>query len=402
MAEDYIVDYPLPQIYRKKVTLSINSNMESVTLIATAKFGLEAVVKRELLALGFDDLRVSEGRVTFAASLEDIPRVNLWLRCADRVLLQVGEFAAVTFDELYERTRALPWERWIPPDGRFPVNARSVRSRLQSERSSQAIVKKAVVERLAAAHGTAELPETGAGYTIQVTLRQDRALLTLDTSGDGLHKRGYRAEAGAAPLTETLAAALVLLSFWNKNRLLIDPMCGSGTILIEAAMIGRRMAPGLRRPFAAERWPAVDEAHWRAARQAAEAAIDRSGKLALFGYDIDAEAIRVAGQNAALAGVAADITFEQKALAELWIDQEHGILISNPPYGRRMAEFQEINALYITLNKMMRKKNGWSVYILTADEKFPDYFKRGRPDRVRKLFNGNIRVDYYQYYGEKR
>ncbi|MCW5847578.1 MAG: class I SAM-dependent RNA methyltransferase [Anaerolineae bacterium] len=379
--------------------------MGPVTLIATTKFGLEAVVKRELLALGFDEMRVSQGRVAFTASTDDIPRANLWLRCADRVLLQVGEFTAVTFDELYEQSRALPWEQWITPDGRFPVNARTVHSTLQSERSCQAIVKKAVAERLAAAHGVgqavAALPETGADYGIQVAIHQDRALLTLDTSGDGLHKRGYRAEAGAAPLTETLAAALVLLSFWDRDRLLIDPMCGSGTILIEASMIGRRMAPGLRRAFAAERWPAVGAAHWQAARQAAEAVIDRSGNLALFGYDIDAEAIRVAKQNAELAGVASDITFEQKALAELWIDQEYGILISNPPYGRRMAEFQEINALYITLNKMMRKKKGWSVYILTADEKFPDYFKRGRPDRVRKLFNGNIRVDYYQYYGER-
>lgn len=374
-------------------------------MIATTKFGLEAVVKRELLALGFDEMRVSQGRVAFTASTDDIPRSNLWLRCADRVLLQVGEFTAVTFDELYEQSRALPWEQWITPDGRFPVNARTVHSTLQSERSCQAIVKKAVAERLAAAHGVgqavAALPETGADYGIQVAIHQDRALLTLDTSGDGLHKRGYRAEAGAAPLTETLAAALVLLSFWDRDRLLIDPMCGSGTILIEASMIGRRMAPGLRRAFAAERWPAVGAVHWQAARQAAEAVIDRSGNLALFGYDIDAEAIRVAKQNAELAGVASDITFEQKALAELWIDQEYGILISNPPYGRRMAEFQEINALYITLNKMMRKKKGWSVYILTADEKFPDYFKRGRPDRVRKLFNGNIRVDYYQYYGER-
>ena len=380
--------------------------MVPVTLIATTKFGLEAVVKRELLALGFDEMRVSQGRVAFTASLDDVPRANLWLRCADRVLLQVGEFTAVTFDELYEQSRALPWEQWIVPDGRFPVNARTVHSTLQSERSCQAIVKKAVAERLAAAHGVGHavgaLPETGADYGIQVAIHQDRALLTLDTSGDGLHKRGYRAEAGAAPLTETLAAALVLLSFWDRDRLLIDPMCGSGTILIEAAMIGRRMAPGLRRAFAAERWPVVGEVHWQTARQAAEAAIDRSSNLALFGYDIDAEAIRVAKQNAELAGVGADITFEQKALADLWIDQEYGILISNPPYGRRMAEFQEINALYITLNKMMRKKQGWSVYILTADEKFPDYFKRGRPDRVRKLFNGNIRVDYYQYHGERR
>jgi putative N6-adenine-specific DNA methylase len=377
--------------------------MQSITLIATAKFGLEAVVKREVLALGFadGDVRVSEGRVAFTAPLDGIPRANLWLRCADRVLLQVGEFSAETFDELYEQTRALPWEQWIPPDGCFPVNARAVHSTLQSERSCQAIVKKAVAERLLAAYGGAELPETGADFGVQVTIRHNQALLTLDTSGDGLHKRGYRAEAGEAPLTETLAAALVLLSFWDKDRLLIDPMCGSGTILIEAAMIGRRMAPGLRRSFAAERWPALDAALWAAARDEATAAIDRSGELLLFGSDQDAEAIRVARQNAALAGVGDDITFEQKTLEDVWIDQEHGILISNPPYGRRMAEFKEINALYITLNKMMRKKKGWSVYILTADAKFPDYFKRGRPDRVRKLFNGNIRVDYYQYYGER-
>lgn len=375
--------------------------MQQLTLIATAKFGLEAVVKREVLALGFDDVRVSEGRVAFTADLDGIPRANLWLRSSDRVLLQMGEFAAETFDELYEQTRALPWEQWIPPDGRFPVNARTVHSTLQSERSCQAIVKKAVVERLMAAHGVEVLLETGADYGIQVTIRHNQALLSLDTSGDGLHKRGYRAEAGEAPLTETLAAALVMLSFWDRDRLLLDPLCGSGTILIEAAMIGRNMAPGLRRTFAAEQWPAVDEALWQAERQAAEAAIDRSGELLLFGSDEDAEAIRIAQQNAALAGVGDDITFEQKALADLWIDQEYGILISNPPYGRRMAEFKEINALYITLNKMMRKKKGWSVYILTADAKFPDYFKRARPNRVRKLFNGNIRVDYYQYYGER-
>ena len=376
--------------------------MDSVTLIATAKFGLEAVVKREVLALGFDEVRVSEGRVAFTSSLDGIPRANLWLRCADRVLLQVSEFPAVTFDDLFEQTRALPWERWIPPDGRFPVNARAVRSTLQSERSSQAIVKKAVAARLSTAYGGALLPETGADYGIQVTIRQDRALLALDTSGDGLHKRGYRAEAGAAPLTETLAAALVMLSFWGTDRLLIDPMCGSGTILIEAAMIGRRMAPGLRRAFAAERWPAVGADLWQKAREAAKAAIDRSVELSIFGYDWDAEAVRIAKQNAELAGVGDDITFEQKALEDLWIDREHGILISNPPYGQRMADFQQINQLYITLNKMMRKKRGWSVYILTADPKFPDYFKRGRPDRVRKLFNGNIRVDYYQYHGERQ
>ena len=199
------------------------AGMEPIILIATAKFGLEAVVKREVQALGFADVRAGEGRVAFSAAPDDIPGANLRLRCADRVLLQVGEFPALTFDDLFEQTRALPWEQWIPADGRFPVNARAVRSTLQSERSCQAIVKKAVAERLAAAHGATTLPETGADYGIQVTIRQDRALLALDTSGDGLHKRGYRAEAGAAPLTETLAAALVLLSFWDKERLLIDP-----------------------------------------------------------------------------------------------------------------------------------------------------------------------------------
>lgn len=375
------------------------------TLITTAKFGLEALVKRELLALfPAADVRVSEGRVTFdpgpeVSAATAVARANLWLRCADRVLLQLGEFAAETFDDLFTHTRALPWEQWIPPDGRFPVSARAVRSTLQSERSCQAIVKKAIAERLLAAHGTADLPETGPDCAVQVTIRHNRALLALDTSGDGLHKRGYRAEAGAAPLTETLAAALVALSFWKPGRLLLDPLCGSGTILIEAAMIGRNMAPGLRRSFAAERWPALDQAVWAAERAAAEAAIDHTAELAIMGSDHDETAVAIARQNAALAGVGDDITFAHKALADVWIDREYGILITNPPYGLRLADYQAINQIYITLNHMLRKKKGWSVYVLTADAKFPDYFKRGRPDRVRKLFNGNIRVDYYQYHG---
>jgi putative N6-adenine-specific DNA methylase len=350
--------------------------METITLIATAKFGLEALVKREVETLGFSNLRVSDGRVEFEAEVNDIPRLNLWLRCADRVLLETGEFTAVTFDELFEQTRALPWEQWITPDGEFTVNAKTVKSTLQSDRTCQAIVKKAVVERLLAQHQVSQLPETGPVFTIQVTVRQNQALLTIDTSGAGLHKRGYRAEGGDAPLKETLAAAMVLLSFWNKDRLLLDPMCGSGTILIEAALIGRNMAPGLQRSFASERWPAVPQAAWQAARAEARAAKDETGDLSILGYDLIGDNITVARQK-------------------------YGILISNPPYGMRMAEFRDINALYMTLNKMFRKKKGWSVYILTADDKFPNYFKRGRPNRVRKLFNGNIRVNYYQYYGEK-
>jgi putative N6-adenine-specific DNA methylase len=375
--------------------------METLTLITTARFGLEAVVKREVEALGFSDLQVSNGRIEFAATVADIPRLNTWLRCAGRVLVKMGAFPATTFDELFERTKALPWEQWITPDGRFPVNATAVKSELQSDRACQSIVKKAVVERLQAAHGREWFPETGPEFTIQVTVRKNRALLTLDTSGDGLHKRGYRAAAGDAPLNETLAAGMVLLSFWNKDRLLIDPLCGSGTIPIEAALIGRNIAPGLNRSFAAEEWPAVPAPLWSAARSAARADIDHRGELSIFGYDHDAQAIAMAKENARKAGVAGDIHFQQQALDELWIDQQYGILISNPPYGRRMAEFGEINQIYLTLNKMLRKKKGWSVYILTADGKFPDYFKRGRPDRVRKLYNGAIRVNYYQYYGEK-
>ena len=377
-------------------------SLETITLIATARFGLEALVKREVEALGFTDLRVSDGRVEFEAAVEDIPRLNIWLRFAGHLLLKMGEFPATTFDDLFEGVKALPWESWITQDGRFTVNAQSVKSTLQSERTSQAIVKKAVVERLKEAYAVNWFAETGPEFTIQVTLRKDQALLTIDTSGAGLHKRGYRTEAGEAPLKETLAAAMVQLSFWDRDRLLVDPMCGSGTILIEAAMIGRKIAPGRRRTFASEEWPAVPREAWESAREQAKAAVDHAGELQIFGYDVDAGAIESARHNARRAGVGSDIQFEVKDIHDLWIDQQYGILISNPPYGRRMAEYREINAIYITLNKMLRKKKGWSVYILTADSKFPDYFKRGRPNRVRKLYNGTIRVNYYQYYGEKQ
>lgn len=351
--------------------------------------------------MGFTDLHTTDAQVVFRASWEDVPRANLWLRCADRLLLLMGEFTAVSFDALFEQTKAIAWEEVITVDGRFTVNAKTVKSTLQSARSCQAIVKKAVAERLKAAYGVAWLDETGAEFTIQVSLLKDVAQLTLDTSGVGLHKRGYRAEAVEAPLKETLAAALVQLSFWHRDRLLIDPMCGSGTILIEAAMIGRNLAPGLKRHFAAEGWPTISNAVWQQARQEAEAAQERNGRLQIFGYDIDANAVAMARSNAHKAGVGQDIRFAQKDVKELWLDQQYGILITNPPYGQRLSHFQEMNELYIALNKMLRKKRGWSVYVLTADKKFPDYFKRAQPDRVRKLYNGRIEVNYFQYHGEK-
>jgi putative N6-adenine-specific DNA methylase len=375
--------------------------MNEITLIATAAFGLEKIVKNELIALGFENIKVSEGKVEFEATLGDIPRANLWLRCADRVLLKMGEFAAFTFDELFEKTKALPWENFITKDGKFDVNGKAVKSTLGSIRACQSIVKKAVVERLKEKYHKEWFEETGPEFTIQISMLNDVAVLTIDTSGAGLHKRGYREAGGEAPLKETLAAALVLLSFWDADRILIDPMCGSGTILIEAAMIARHIAPGLQRGFVSEKWPVIDEDYWSESRLAARDVIIPVHKLQLFGYDINAKNIEVCKSNATIAGVEDVISFEQKDIKDLWIDKQYGIVISNPPYGVRLSDFKEINEIYIAINKTFRKKWGWSLYILTADELFPNYFKRARPDRVRKLYNGNIKVNYYQYYGDR-
>jgi putative N6-adenine-specific DNA methylase len=375
--------------------------MNKVTLIAIHTFGLEAVVKRELQALGFTDLKVSNGRVEFQAEIDQIPIPNLWLRSADRVLLKLGDFEAKTFDDLFEQTKALPWEDWITQEAEFTVTGKSVKSTLGSIRACQSVVKKAVVEKLKEKYQTEWFPETGPKYTIQVSLLDDIATLTIDTSGQGLNRRGYRKQAGMASLKETMAAALVLLSYYRKDRLLVDPMCGSGTILIEAAMIARNIAPNLYTEFVSEEWPKIPTKAWEKAREAAREAQDRVGDLHIFGYDIDPDMVRASKANAKAAGVHHDIHFEQQDVKDLWIDQQYGMVISNPPYGMKIGDFQAINQIYIALNKIFRKKSGWSVYILTGDKKFPDYFKRAKPDRVRKLFNANIEVNYYQYYGDR-
>jgi putative N6-adenine-specific DNA methylase len=378
-----------------------NWTMSKITLIAISTFGLESIVKRELKALGFENLKVSNGKVEFEAEFDDIPKANLWLRSADRVLLKMGQFQANTFDKLFEDTKALPWEKWITEDGKFTVTGTSVKSTLGSVRACQSIVKKAVVERLKEKYTTQWFDETGPAFTIKVAILKNIATLTLDTSGSGLNRRGYRSQAGQAAIKETMAAALVQLSFWNRDRLLIDPMCGSGTILIEAALIGKNIAPGLKRKFASEQWPAIKQRTWDLARAEAKQAIIKDTELQLFGYDIDETIIKVSKANAYAAGVGDDIMFKQKDVKNLWVDQQYGVVISNPPYGIKIGGFQALNQIYIALNKMLRKKKGWSLYILTADKKFPDYFKRTRPDRVRKLYNGNIEVNYYQYFGER-
>ncbi|MDD2282878.1 MAG: class I SAM-dependent RNA methyltransferase, partial [Eubacteriales bacterium] len=309
--------------------------MGEIQLIATAAFGLEAVVARELRNLGYTDLEVENGRVLFAADLAAIPRTNLWLRSADRVQLLLGEFAARSFDELFEGTKALPWEDWIPEDGEFPVQGKSIKSQLHSVPDCQAIVKKAVVERLKQKYKVQWFQETGPRYSIQVALLKDRATLTIDTSGAGLHKRGYRVEAGQAPIKETLAAALVQLSHWQPQRLLLDPFCGSGTILIEAALIGDNIAPGLTRRFAAEDWPQLGRAMWQEARNEASGAIE-DNPLKLQGSDIDERIIATARQNADNAGVADKIHFQRRELAQVRSSVKYGCLITNPPYGERL------------------------------------------------------------------
>lgn len=375
--------------------------MNKIILIATSAFGLEAIVKNEVKNLGFHVIQTSDGKVEFEAGLPDIPKLNIWLRCADRVLLKMGEFAASTFDELFEKTKAIPWENFITRDGKFTVKAKSIKSKLASVPACQSIVKKAVVERLKEKYKIDWFTETGAEFTIQVSLLKDTATLTIDTSGAALHKRGYREEAVLAPLKETLAASLVMLSFWDKTQILIDPMCGSGTILIEAAMIARNIAPGLGREFAAENWPAIAKESWDKARIEAHRAVDHNSKLQIFGYDIDKAAIEICKANAKRAGVENDIIFEEKDIKDLWIDKPYGVVISNPPYGERISNFSEINRIYISLHKTFKKKTGWSLYILTSDEVFPNYFKRAAPNKVRKLYNGRLQVNYYQYYGER-
>jgi 23S rRNA (guanine2445-N2)-methyltransferase / 23S rRNA (guanine2069-N7)-methyltransferase len=369
-------------------------------LIATSTFGLEAVVARELEALGYAAKIIQAGRVLFSGDEADICRANLWLRAADRVLLRLGSFEARDFGELFDRTFALPWEAWIAADAAFPVSGRSIKSQLSSVPACQKIVKKAVVEKLKAVYGVDWFAETGPKYSIEIALLENLATLTIDTSGAGLHKRGYRPLAGKAPLKETLAAAMVLLSFWRPERPLLDPFCGTGTIPIEAALIGRNLAPGLHRSFAAEAWPRVPATLWEAARQAARDAAKPALPQRILGTDLDPHALRMARYHAEKAGVAEDIHLQQHAFGELTSKRQYGCVICNPPYGERMGGPGEVSAIYRAMPEVFRHLKTWSFYILTAHPEFEAIVGQAA-HRRRKLYNGRIECTYYQFYGPK-
>jgi len=378
------------------------SSPKNITLIATAAFGLEALLKREIQELGFTKLMVADGKVELSATLADIPRLNIHLRIADRVLLKMAEFPAADFDQLFDKIKTLPWEDWLTKEAKITVVGRSVKSKLMSVRTCQSMIKKAVVVRFQEKFRLDRLPESGPEFTINFSIFKDVAQVALDTTGPGLNKRGYRIGVGEAPLRENLAAALVLFSQWNGRRGLIDPMCGSGTILIEAAMIARNIAPGIHREFAAQAWPAIDAKLWEAARQQARAAILPTGNIHIKGFDKDSRRITDAMTNAKRVGVDKDINFAVADIKELRLEEEAGVVITNPPYGMNIGELRELPPLYEALNKTLEKKPGWALYLLTADKSFPRYFKRARPEKIRKLYNGPIEANFFSYVASPR
>lgn len=375
--------------------------MGNYQLIATAAMGLEALVAKEVRALGYD-CQVENGKVTFEGDELAIARSNLWLRTADRIKVKVGEFKALTFDELFEKTKKLPWEQYLPEDAEFPVIGKSVKSKLFSISDCQAIVKKAVVEKLKSHYKRSSwFEETGALYRIEVSLLKDIATITIDTSGTGLHKRGYRAEQGVAPLKETLAAALIMLTNWNPDRPFWDPFCGSGTIPIEAALIGQNIAPGFNREFVSERWGWIPANVWEEARNEAEDMAKYDQALDIFGSDIDHRMISIAQENSFEAGFGDLIQFKQMQVKDLTTKKEYGVIVGNPPYGERLGEKKEVEQMYKEMGHTFEPLDTWSIYILTSNENFEELY--GKPaTKKRKLFNGFIRTDLYQYWGKKK
>ncbi|MEQ6388497.1 class I SAM-dependent RNA methyltransferase [Bacillaceae bacterium S4-13-58] len=374
--------------------------MNEVTLIATAPMGLESIVAREVKNLGYEP-SIDNGKVIYKTDPSGIARSNLWLRTADRVKVLIGEFEAVTFDQLFEQTKALPWEDYIPENGEFPVVGKSVKSKLFSVSDCQAIVKKAIVERLKQKHGIASwLEETGDLYKVEIAIHKDKATLTIDSSGSGLHKRGYRKGQGEAPLKETMAAALVLLTNWTGDDPFVDPFCGSGTIPIEAAMIAQNIAPGFNREFSSEGWGWIGRSVWEQAFEEAEEKANYDQKFTIVGSDIDHRMVEISKQNAAEAGFADLISFKQMQVKDFSSKEKNGYLIGNPPYGERIGERKAVEEMYRELGEVMKQYPSWSAYILTSHQDFEKLYGQ-KASKKRKLFNGFIRTDYYQFFGQK-
>lgn len=376
--------------------------MKTFELVVPCHFGLEAVTKREIYDLGYEITRVEDGRVTFEGDEEAVCSANVFLRSAERVLLQVGRFHATTFDELFEGIKALPWEDYIPKDGRFWVTkASSIKSKLFSPSDIQSIAKKAMVERLKQSYHLDWFPEDGASYPVRIFLLKDEVMVTIDTSGESLHKRGYRLMTSKAPLTETLAAALIMLTPWKRDRILVDPFCGSGTFPIEAAMMAANIAPGMNRSFTAQKWTNLIPAElWKETVQEAEEMIDKDVQVDIQGYDIDPEVVKAARENAKRAGVDHMIHFQQREVANLRHPKKYGFVITNPPYGERLEEKEDLPKLYEQIGKAFEGLDSWSLYMITSYEDTERYIGR-KADKNRKIYNGMIKTYFYQFMGPK-
>lgn len=376
--------------------------MERFELIVPCHFGLEAVMKKEIIDLGYEVSQVEDGRVTFIGDAEAICRANIFLRTTERVLLKVGSFRAETFEELFQGTKSIPWEEYLPKDGKFWVaKASSIKSKLFSPSDIQSIMKKAMVERMKSAYGITWFPEDGASYPLRVFIHKDIVTVAIDTTGESLHKRGYRTLTSKAPITETLAAALIMLTPWKSDRILVDPFCGSGTFAIEAAMMAANMAPGMNREFLAEDWKnIIPRKHWYEAMDEANDLVDTSVQVDIQGYDIDADIIRAARSNAKAAGVDHMIHFQQRSVADLSHPKKYGFLISNPPYGERIEEKKNLPELYKTIGERFAALDSWSAFLITSYEDTERYIGR-KADKNRKIYNGMMKTYFYQFLGPK-
>lgn len=375
---------------------------DTYELIAPCHFGMEAVLKREILDLGYDISAVDNGKVTFIADAEGICRANIFLRTTERILLKVAEFQAQTFDELFEGVKAVPWDAYIPENGKFWVTkASSVSSKLFSPSDIQRIVKKAMVESLKKTYHTDWFPEDGAEYPLRISIRKDMVTVGLDTTGVSLHKRGYRKYTAPAPLTETLAAAIILLSPWKRDRILVDPFCGSGTIPIEAAMIAQNMAPGLNRSFLSENWSnLIPKKEWYEVGQEAMDLVEENADVMIQGYDVDGEVLKMARANAGLAGVERQIHFQQRDILNFSSPKKYGFVISNPPYGERLSSKDEMSMLYRTLGNIMKENETWSFFLLSGYEDAQKAIGK-KATKNRKIYNGMMKTYLYQYMGLK-